>query len=119
MAKDDLPVIIYKLLEYIYACMKGEIEPTVEQAKELCACNETMFDAAVVEAIDNGFVRGIERKFYYSGPEILFSAARLTLKGSEYLLENSTMSRAKDIAGEAFRVALTQAIAIGRRVIGL
>lgn len=112
MANDDLPVVIYKLLAYIYECMKKDVIPTVNQARKLCAVNETMFDSAVCEAIENGFVRGIDRTFFYTGTEIRFDNARLTLDGSTYLLENSTMHKAKKTAGEAFQVILSQIVAI-------
>ena len=119
MSNNDLPVVLYKLLAYIYECMKNDVIPTVEQAKKLCAANETMFDAAVCEAIEGGYVRGIDREFYYTGPEINFDNARLTLDGSTFLLENSTMSKAKELAGEAFQTILSQVIAVAARAIGL
>lgn len=119
MSNNDLPVVLYKLLAYIYECMKNDVIPTVEQAKKLCAANETMFDAAVCEAIEGGYVRGIDREFYYTGPEINFDNARLTLEGSTFLLENSTMNKAKELAGDTFQTILSQVIAVAARAIGL
>lgn len=119
MSNNDLPVVLYKLLAYIYECMKNDVIPTVEQAQKLCATNETMFDAAVCEAIEGGFMRGADRTFYYTGPEYNFNNARLTLEGSTFLLENSTMSKAKKAAGETFQTVLGQVIAIASKAINL
>lgn len=119
MASNDLPVVLYKLLAYIYECMKNDVVPTVPQAKKLCVASETMFDAAVCEAMENGLVRGIDRAFYYTGPEINFDNARLTLEGSTFLLENSTMAKAKKVAGDTFQTILAQVVATATRAIGL
>ena len=112
MSNKDLPVIVYKLLAYIYTCMQNEVAPTVEQAKKLCEANDTMFETAVSEAVSNGFLNGASSKFYYSGPEVSFSNPRLTLAGVEFLLENSSMQKAKSIAGRAFEIALEQVISM-------
>lgn len=108
MSKKDLPVIVYKILAYIYECMKAEAQANVSEARRLCACNNVMFGTAVEEIVANGYAKGIEIEHYYDGPEVSFSDARLTLSGSDFLLNNSTMHKAKEVAGTVFQVALSQ-----------
>ncbi|MCI8469354.1 MAG: hypothetical protein HFJ75_07725 [Eggerthellaceae bacterium] len=119
MASDDLPVIVYKILAYLYECMKHELPPSVSQAKELCEANDTMFAAAAKAATEKGYASGIECKRYITGgSEVVFKGASVTLDGVEYLQENSTMRKAASVAGSAFRVALDVAMQALMRATG-
>lgn len=110
MSSNDLPVIVYKILAYIYESMKAGVEPTAQEARRLCACNDMMFESAIAEIAEAGYARGIRAEFYYSGPEVSFERARLTLDGSDYLLNNSTMAKAKAAAGGLFQSVLSQTV---------
>ena len=117
MSNDDLPVILYKLLAYLYECMKRELS----QARDICGANATMLAAAAQSAVDKGLATGITVKRYYDGERaVRFEDAMLTADGAEYLIENSTMRKAKEVAGSVFQAALDVAMAtLGRIATGI
>lgn len=120
MASDDLPVIVYKLLAYIYECMKREAVPTEAQARELTQANDTMLYAAVEAALSKGLLSGVEIKRYFDGgARLVFSDAMLTLDGAEYLLENSTMQKAANVAGAVWTATMEAAVQAVAKVSGL
>lgn len=121
MSNDDLPVILYKLLAYLYECMKRELPPSESQARDICGANATMLAAAAQSAVDKGLATGITVKRYYDGERaVRFEDAMLTADGAEYLIENSTMKKAREVAGSVFQAALDVAMAtLGRIAAGL
>lgn len=118
MSRDDLPVVLYKILAYVYECMKRGTIPTMTDVRKLCEVNDSMISAALSEAIDESFLKGVKEKHYWSGSEYDLTSARLTLKGSEYLLENSTMEKSRKLLGEPFQIILSQVVGIAAKAAG-
>ena len=116
MAKDDMDVIIYKILRYMYECMKAGHKPAME---DMC-CNCKLFDiperyweSIIRELIDAGYVRGITYRITKSGPLInMTDDVSITLDGVHFLEENSRMAKAKQFLGSAFEIVLDTVLKI-------
>lgn len=109
MSKDDYPIIAYKVLAYFYACLKKGVEGNVAKAQELADCNDTYFMAVLQDLIDNGYMSGSAKLDY--ALSIRGADLRITLKGTEFLDENSSMAKAKKALGKAFEAILQAAVA--------
>lgn len=75
MASDDFEVIAYKILAYLYKCMKGGKKVDVAALRQLTGCNESYF-ADVVRGLQVSLKRGklgvtpsvqIKRRTYLPG----------------------------------------------------
>ncbi|MGI6746565.1 MAG: YjcQ family protein [Acutalibacteraceae bacterium] len=62
--------------------------------------------ALLIALIDDGLIEGVEYKYYLgqSEPDIYLNRPRITLKGFEYLAENSTLNKAKNLVTGAIDV---------------
>lgn len=108
MTKDDYPVIAYKIMAYYYACLREGTEGNVIKAQELTGCNDVYFRSVIDDLINNGYMAGsITLDF---AQEITGSNLRITLKGTEYLQDNSTMTKVKKALGKSFEVILQAAV---------
>ena len=120
MAHDDLDVIVYKVLAYILACAKADVRPSAAKAKEAAKANDTLWAMAVQSMLDEGLVTGVEVTYYYhelGKPTVSESPAiGITLKGQQYLRDNSKMREIAAFLGQAFAdmlphlVSATQAL---------
>lgn len=110
MAKDDMDVIIYKILRYMYECMKAGRRPALEDMCYNCKLfniPERYWSSTMRELIDAGYVRGITYRMTKSGLLIdMMDDAAITLDGVHFLEENSGMAKAKQFLGNAFEIVL-------------
>ena len=115
MAQDDYFVIVYKILEYLYQCMKSGKRPMAEDIApngQMFCIPETYWSQIMEELIDQGYVKGIVKVpgLHVTGVKINPEAA-ITMKGVEFLQSNSKVEEAKHAAGNAFQQLLTGMIA--------
>lgn len=98
MAKDDYFVIVYKILDYLYFCLKSGKTPEAEML---------MFDGGLFQIhreywvyifdnlVKDGYISGIHNvrvgNGYYISRQI--PCCMITPKGIEYLMENSMMKK--------------------------
>ena len=110
MAQDDIEVVMYKILRYLYDCMKAGKKPRAEDMCYDCQMfkiNERYWFQIMHELIDNGYIKGFDCFTTKDGEVIqMLDNAGITLKGREYLRDNSGMAEAKRIAGKAFEIVL-------------
>lgn len=116
MAKDDYFVIVYKILKYLYECMKAGKRPMAEDIQPSCqmfSIPEPYWSSIMSELIDCRYVKGIYKvDIMGSGTGYKFSPeAAITMAGVEFLQENSRMQKAKDFVGEEFKSVLAGVIA--------
>lgn len=105
MASDDMNVIVYKFLRYLYSCMKSGEEPS----EEVMANSGGMFEipyrywAQIVdEMVANGLVRGVAVVDVWGGGKtVRFDEPRVTMEGLQYLEENSLMRKAAELLRDA------------------
>lgn len=115
MAQDDYFVIVYKILEYLYRCMKAGKRPMPEDLAPPCqmySIPESYWTQIMEELIDQEYVKGINKVpgLQMSGIKINPEAA-ITMKGVEFLQSNSKIEEAKKTAGESFQNILRSMIA--------
>lgn len=115
MASDDFEVVAFKILSYLYRCMKNGKKVDIASLRQLVGCNEAYFGAVARSLQSKGYVDG----FAFDGlsgvvvdsPNIAaMSDPMITMDGAIFVSENSRMRKAKDFAGHAFEVALSAAI---------
>lgn len=105
MARDDYFVIVYKILTYLYECLKTAKSPDVFNIliAEKYGIEESYFEYIIMELFEAGYIEGInvipitgtKRKGVKITSEIIIKP-----KGIEYLQENSMLSKAKGILKE-------------------
>ena len=110
MSYDDIEVVMYKILKYLYECMKAGKRPRSEDMCYDCqmfTINEKYWYQIMNELIDNGYIRGFIKIITKDGDIIqMMDNAGITLKGRDYLRDNSAMKAAKDVVGKAFEIVL-------------
>lgn len=115
MAQNDMEIIIYKILSYLYECMKAGKHPRMEDM--CCSCQMFQIPAGywqqiMEELIDCGYVKGFRHVPTKSQCSIfMMDNAGITIKGREYLSENSRMQKVREFLGSAFSVLLDGIVA--------
>ena len=101
MAKDDFHVIAYRILDYLYECMKKGESPEIEYLNEKTyGINERYFNKIIELLYKNGYITGvIEVGTQYKLMKITQNIS-ITLKGIEYLTDNTFIEKAKNFLRE-------------------
>ena len=106
MAKDDYNVIVYRVLVYLYACMKRKImfeKATFQEAVRKNVESDTYFADILRMMQDEGLIEGLTFAKAWGGDVILITDvedAKITAAGIRYLQENSTMKKVGDMLKE-------------------
>lgn len=99
MAKDDYDVIVYRVLVYLYACMKRKIifeEVTFQAAVRKNVDSDEYFVDILRMMQGEGLIEGLAFAAAWGGDYIMLGShrdARITAKGIRYLKENAGMMR--------------------------
>lgn len=104
MAQNDMHVIMYKILAYLYDCMKrGERPESACYAhdSDMLGIPYAYWAQVMREMSDHCYVRGFS--FIKAADNIRVKAVdpAVTIEGVEFLSENSAMQRALDYLKEA------------------
>ena len=114
MAKDDMHLIIYKILRYLYDCNKKGKTPYFSDmfaAAELTAIPQSYLAQIIEELINCAYIEGCTITKAKDVTQFSLSEnARITMRGVEYLTENNRMRKAAEVAGKAFEILLSQFI---------
>lgn len=112
MSYDDFDVIVYKVLKYVYACMKQGVQPSLEKAQEIAKCNDVYWSHVVRSMVDSGYIQGVRFQQYLDQPPVPFARNTLGIsqQGARYLEENSKMHEVSQFLGSAFEKVLEAAI---------
>ena len=115
MEKDDMHLIVYKILRYLYGCNKQGKIPTFSDmfhVLELTRIPKSYLAQILNELADCGYIAGCSVTVTKDGTLItLADDARITMAGADYLNDNSRMKKAADVAGRAFELILEGVIA--------
>ncbi len=102
MAKDDYGVIVFRVLTYLYACLK-RVTVFNELHFEKVIIGENTNKEYFIEILKMMSEDGLITGFFYIKPwgaEIIkvsnYNELRVTSKGIEYLTENSKMEKIKN-----------------------
>lgn len=116
MAKDDMDVIMYKILRYMYEVMKQGKTPELSDmcyGCKLFTIPKGYWEQIIYELIEAGYVRGFLYCRTKDGPVItMMDTAGITLSGVHFLEENSRMAKAKQFLGRGFEIVLESIIAV-------
>ncbi|MGI6721001.1 MAG: YjcQ family protein [Anaerovoracaceae bacterium] len=113
MAYDDMEVIMYKILAYLYKCNKAGKEP---EFLDYCAggalikTNQAYWNQIMKELIDLGYIRGFITRETKDGLLIQQNCPQVTFAGRTFMNENSGMQKAKAFLGSAFESILTATV---------
>lgn len=95
MAKDDYFVMVYRILEYLYACFKAGEQPDREQiTPEALGINAGYWTNIFESLLTEGYIRGIEM---IPGPRggVKIIDLKITERGISFLQDNSMIEKAK------------------------
>ena len=107
MSKDDYDVMVYRILVYLYACLKRKImfeEATFYAAVRKNVSSDEYFADILTMMQDEGLIEGVLSISAWGGDSILVSSlqdARITPNGIHYLQENNKMNQIGNALKEA------------------
>ena len=114
MAKNDMDEIAYKILKYLYEKMKTGNPCRLEDfcwESQLFTIPKPYWKNIIQELLDNEFIKGITIVSSIDG-EISFvlNDPSITLKGCEYLKDNSRMKKVEKYLGKPFEILIDNLI---------
>lgn len=98
MAKNDYHVIMYRILIYLYACLKEGVpfDPD-EVSYERLGIPESYWSTVVAKMAEKGFITGaVIIPLLGIGKRIKWVEPEITPEGVEFLQENSLMGKARE-----------------------
>lgn len=97
MAKDDYFVIVYRVLKYLYDCLKEGKKPEVSFLHaSMYSIPENYWTYIVVSLLNEKYIDGVVLHETKDGVVLgNLQEAIITPKGIEYLFENSLLAKAK------------------------
>lgn len=106
MAQDDYYLLAYKLLLYLYGCLKNKTTFNKEVFRNICDNVTDDYFTNILKLLqDDGYVNGL---FFYNswGEDYMLMKSsipniRITPKGIEFLTENSNAKKAKEVLMKA------------------
>lgn len=110
MAKDDYFVLVYKLLRYLYKCLKNECEANwniiAPNTKDF-PVGEIYFTYLLTHLLADEYIEGIIKVNRIGSPSKFkeTTGLKITPKGIAYLEENSMMKRVGEFLGPAGEIA--------------
>ena len=99
MAKDDINVIMYKILKYLYTCMKEGVKPVLED----------MVNNSILLDIPGLYWETVVHGLYEKG---FIDRAGITIDGMRFFDSDSGMNEVDKFMGETFCVVLDKSIAL-------
>lgn len=98
MPKDDFFAIAYRILDYLYTCMREgrrvDPDPIMYDSKAI-NISQSYWNDIMIELYNNGYIKGVAVIKALNQPDqIKISDLSITLKGIEYLQDNSKMKKA-------------------------
>lgn len=98
MAHDDMHVIMYKILAYLYDCMKKGERPDERHYShdgDVLAIPEPYWSSIMAELVGHGYVRGVAIVREWGGGIIAKPTdPAITMEGVAFLRENLSMRKA-------------------------
>ena len=110
MSKDDYFVLAYKLLRYLYRCLKEGTPASwsiVTPNTESFPVSQQYFAYLLSHLLADGYIEGVAEMKAIGAP-VQFketTGLAITPKGIAYLEENSTMKRVQEFLGPAGEIA--------------
>lgn len=105
MARDDYFVIAYKILSYLYTCLKDGEDPDksiIAYDSDYININEKYWEYIIRHLYEDGYIEGVALIRMAGRPYagVKLNHIMITPKGIEFLENNSTMSKARTFLKE-------------------
>lgn len=106
MAKDDYFVFVYKILEYLYACLRNKKKFNLDYLQPLSKdfpIEEDYFFYIIEKMYESNYIEGVVLVPILGKPHVsvkLTESLRITPMGIDFLQNNSNMQKAKDFLKE-------------------
>ena len=114
MAHDDVNVVVYKILKYLYECKKAGKQPQHEDVMfnaALLRIPESYWMDILLELNRKGLIRGINSIITKDGTIVtLTDEFGITIDGMQYVDDNSMMEKASEYLGVTFVALLNHLI---------
>lgn len=107
MAADDFDVVVYKVLSYLYQCIREGVAPSPEKAQEFAKINPVYWRAVVSDLVDRKLIGATVLR---TTGETRYYDLRITSAGVDFLSESPKMRKSKDFLGSALDAVLHVAI---------
>lgn len=102
MAQNDMYVVMYKILAYLYDCMKRGVEPDrAKFSNDALGIPQEYWMDVMEELAEHGYVKGISVLRYIGGRGIEIERPRVTMEGVAFAQENTMMERARKFLQDA------------------
>lgn len=104
MAQDDMHVVMYKILSYLYDCMKSGVEPNrslFAHDSDMLGIPRPYWVAVMVELSERKLVKGVGVLRGSNSVDIALHRPTVTLEGVEFIQENSMMRKAYNFLKDA------------------
>ena len=103
MASDDMHVVMYKILSYLYKCLKAGENPDLRMiSAEALGINGVYHGRIIRELVTRGYVEGYKISSLPNGcTSITPINPVVTMTGVEFLMENSMMRKAYEFLRDA------------------
>lgn len=110
MAKNDYHVIVYRILLYLYTCLKGgeDVDPKrLDEIALAAGANERYWHYILCSLLDYGFISGAVRVEVDNTFDRVYGldGSCITPRGIEYLTDNSFMAKVRKFLKEAKDIA--------------
>lgn len=116
MIQNDMEVIMYKILKYLYECMKRDVDPDLQKYgwhSALIDVPQQYWCKIIRILTDKGLITGFAILSTKDGIHIQIDPpVEITYEGREFLRDNSGMQKAKEACGKAFDVLLSAALGV-------
>lgn len=110
MARNDYHVIVYRILLYLYDCLKGGRDVDTGKLDEIAlaaGANERYWHYILCSLLDYGFISGVTKVEADNTFDRVYGLgnACITPRGIEYLTDNSFMAKVRKFLKEAKDIA--------------
>lgn len=97
MAQNDMYVVMYKVLCYLYDCMKRDVEPDAAAfGYAAMGIPERYWNDIMRELLRKHFVSGVMVMPVGTDVRVTFQRPCVTMEGVAFMQENTMMARARD-----------------------
>lgn len=103
MAQNDMYVVMYKVIAYLYDCMKKGVEPDDEKwSHQALGIPESYWVTIVEELVEHRFICGVKVLAFMDGEKSVEPIdPRVTMEGVAFAQENTMMAKAKAFLQDA------------------
>jgi hypothetical protein len=97
MASDDMFVIMYKIIAYIYQCMKDGMPPEkARYSADSLGIPDSYWKYIMSQLVTHGYLEGVLATKTASGTIVVIpDDPKVTVEGVQFAKENSAMAKAK------------------------